>query len=75
MKMRFDSQLSLMNCQTFSTGFDSGALDGRNNSVMLVGTLKLRRGGPPSPIENESGMSAGVDGEADFLQIIERRLA
>ena len=36
--MRFDSQLSRMNCHTFSTGFSSGHLGGSGMSVMLSGT-------------------------------------
>ena len=36
--MRFDSQLSRMNCQTFSTGLSSGHFDGSGSSVMLAGT-------------------------------------
>ena len=39
--MRFDSQLSRMNCQMFSMGFNSGALGGNGNSVMLAGTSSL----------------------------------
>lgn len=36
--MRFDSQLSRMNCQTFSTGLSSGHLGGSGMRVMLGGT-------------------------------------
>src|SRR5215203_2218482 len=36
--MRFESQLSRMNCQTFSTGFNSGHLGGSARRVMLGGT-------------------------------------
>lgn len=36
--MRFDSQLSRMNCQTFSTGLSSGHLGGSGKRVMLSGT-------------------------------------
>ena len=39
--MRFDSQLSRMNCQMFSIGFNSGALGGKGSSVMLAGTSSL----------------------------------
>ena len=35
---RFDSQLSLMNCQIFSTGLSSGDFGGNDTSVMLGGT-------------------------------------
>jgi hypothetical protein len=36
--MRFESQLSRMNCQTFSTGLSSGHLGGSGIKVMLGGT-------------------------------------
>ena len=36
--MRFDSQLSRMNCQTFSTGLSSGHLAGSGSRVRLAGT-------------------------------------
>ena len=39
--MRLDSQLSRVNCQMFSMGFNSGALGGNGSSVMLAGTLSL----------------------------------
>ena len=37
-KIRFEIQLSRMYCQTFSTGFNYGALEGSGTSVMLAGT-------------------------------------
>ena len=40
--MRFDSQLSRMNCQQeFSTGLSSGERDGNGRMVMLSGRLSL----------------------------------
>ena len=39
--MRFDSQLSLMNCQTFSTGFNSGHLGGSGTMDMFSGTANF----------------------------------
>ena len=36
--MRFDSQLSRMNCQMFSTGLSSGHLGGSGMRVILAGT-------------------------------------
>ena len=39
--IRFDSQLSLMNCQMFSTGFNSGALGGRGKIVIFDGIVSL----------------------------------
>lgn len=40
-KTRFDSQLSRMNCQTFSTGFSSGHLGGSGMMLMLPGTASF----------------------------------
>src|SRR5829696_2549163 len=37
---RFESQLSRMNCQTFSAGLSSGHLGGSTTSVMLSGTTR-----------------------------------
>jgi hypothetical protein len=39
-KILFESQLSRMNCQTFSCGFNSGHLAGSGMSVILSGTFK-----------------------------------
>ena len=38
-KTRLDSQLSRMNCQTFSTGFNSGHLAGNGINVMFAGRI------------------------------------
>jgi hypothetical protein len=38
-KMRFDSQLSRMNCQTFSCGLSSGHFAGSGTMVMLAGIV------------------------------------
>jgi hypothetical protein len=38
--MRFDSQLSCMNCQMVSTGLSSGHLAGNGTMLMLAGTLR-----------------------------------
>jgi len=35
--MRFESQLSRMNCHTFSTGLSSGHFGGSGKRVMLAG--------------------------------------
>ncbi len=40
-KTRLDSQLSRMNCQMFSTGFNSGDLGGKSRIVMLGGIASL----------------------------------
>ena len=39
--MRFESQLSRMYCQIFSTGLSSGHFDGRARMVMLAGMSNL----------------------------------
>ena len=41
LNIRLDSQLSRMNCHTFSTGFSSGALGGNGSRVMLDGAVSL----------------------------------
>jgi hypothetical protein len=38
---RFEIQFSRMNCQMFSTGFNSGAFAGSGTSVMFDGTFSL----------------------------------
>jgi len=38
LKMRLESELSVMSCQKFSTGFSSGERSGRNISVTLSGS-------------------------------------
>src|SRR6266487_1589153 len=40
LKIRFESQLSRMNCHTFSTGLSSGHLGGSAMIVMLAGTTR-----------------------------------
>lgn len=59
-----------MNCQTFSTGFNSGDRGGRNINVMFSGTLELRRDVPASLIEDEHCMRAGTTGLADFGEML-----
>jgi hypothetical protein len=41
LKIRFESQLSRMNCQMFSCGFSSGHFAGNGIRVMLGGTINL----------------------------------
>ena len=43
LKIRFDNQLSRMNCQTFSTGFNSGDRGGSARTVMLSGIASAGR--------------------------------
>jgi hypothetical protein len=44
LKIRFESQLSRMNCQTFSCGFSSGHFAGNGTTVMLIGTVRRPEG-------------------------------
>jgi hypothetical protein len=39
--MRLESQLSRMNCQTFSITFNSGHFGGNGNSVMFAGMSSM----------------------------------
>jgi len=55
LKMRFDSQLSRMNCQTFSTGFSSGHRGGSGNRVDVWRHDRFGRTVPASLIEDDHG--------------------
>ena len=46
MNTRFESQLSRINCQTFSCGFSSGHFAGSETSVMFEGTGESLRSNP-----------------------------
>lgn len=47
-KILFQSQLSRMNCQAFSTGFSSGDLGGRGSRVVFFGTASFLVVGQPA---------------------------
>jgi len=69
--MRFDSQLSLMNCQMFSTGFNSGDFAGSG----YVGRHGQRfRDVPSSLIENQDGVRARRNSRGDFFKMQGHRL-
>ncbi len=55
--MRFESQLSRMNCQTFSTGFSSGHLGGSATRVMF-GARPAAREVPSGLLDEEHGMGS-----------------
>jgi len=57
--MRFDSQLSHMNCQTFSTGLSSRHLGGSGTRVMLGGTINTA---DPVPSASSSTREAYAPG-------------
>ena len=67
LKIRFDSQLSRMNCQTFSCGLSSGHLAGNGIRVMLGGTTS-RREMPAGLIDEQRGVAARRDLGGDFGQ-------
>ena len=51
--MRFESQLSRMNCQIVSTGLSSSDFGGSGKSVMLAGTGSFAETCHPGLIEDE----------------------
>ena len=73
--MRFDSQLSRMNCHTFSTGFNSGLRGGSGMSVDVVGHGEFGRAMPSGLIEKQDGVGAGRDVESDFRKVHAHGLA
>src|SRR5829696_5029662 len=56
--MRLESQLSRMNCQTFSTGFSSGHLAGSATRVMFGRHDEPARKVPSGPVDEEHGMGS-----------------
>src|SRR5262249_6093071 len=60
--MRLESQLSRMNCQTFSTGLSSGHFGGSRMMVILAGTSGQV---PAGLIDQEDGVGSGRDGCGD----------
>jgi hypothetical protein len=73
LKIRFESQLSRMNCQTFSTGLSSGHLGGSGMSVMFGG--QFGRAVPSGLIEQDDGVRAGRDVEGDLHEMHAHGLA
>ena len=69
LKIRFESQLSRMNCQTFSCGFSSGHFAGNGMSVMLGGTIELAGEMPAGLIDEQRGVRARRDLGGDFGQV------
>ena len=67
--MRFESQLSRMNCQTFSCGFNSGHFAGNGMSVMLGGTVRRPGEMPAGLIDEQRGVRARRDLGGDFGQM------
>ena len=73
--MRFDSQLSRMNCQTFSTGLSSGHLGGSGMSVIFGGTTSSADPCHSGLIEQDDGVRTGRDVEGDLLEMHAHGLA
>ena len=68
LKIRFESQFSRMNCQTFSCGFSSGHFAG--NGMSDVGRDGQAAGEMPAClIDEERGMGARCDLGGDFGQV------
>ncbi len=68
-KIRLDSQLSRMNCQTFSLTLSSGHLAGRGSRVMLGGTSSPAGEMPARLIQQQHGMATGADHGGDLGQV------
>jgi len=64
-KMRFDSQLSRMYCQMFSTGLSSGHFGGSGTMVMFGGTIS-RVQMPSCLVHEKHSMSTWLDGPGDL---------
>lgn len=72
--MRFESQFWRMNCQTFSTGFNSGDLGGSGRRVMLSGHDEPGGDVPACLVEDENGVRARRDRGADLDEMRLHRL-
>src|SRR5580692_4424609 len=68
-KTVFESQFWRRYCQTFSTGFSSGAREGRKIGVMLLGTSSFLVVCHPAPVEDENGVGARGDVARDFVEL------
>jgi hypothetical protein len=62
----FESQFWWRYCQTFSTGFNSGAREGRKNRHYVVGHFELGRRVPSGPVEQRNGT---VSVARDFVEV------
>ena len=64
--MWFESQLSRMNCQMFSTGLSSGHLAGSGDDADIFGCDERLCHMPPCPIHEYDGMGTRGHGLGDF---------
>jgi hypothetical protein len=80
--MVFESQFWRRYCQTFSTGFSSGAREGNQIGVMLAGIFSSgvvcqpasRQRKRCAEVEDENGVRAGSDIARDFVDVELHRL-
>src|SRR5438093_13044279 len=72
--MRLESQLSRMNCQTFSTGLSSGHFGGSTMMVILAGTRRRVDKVPAGLVDQEDGVGSGRDGCGDHGEVQVHRL-
>ena len=67
LKTRLESQLSRINCQTFSTGLSSGARGGSGIRVILSGTSRARE--VCHPAWHDDGMGTGFNDAGDLFEM------
>ena len=72
--MRFESQLSRMNCHTFSCGLSSGHLDGNATSVMLGGVTRRLDRCQPAWSSSSTACAPGAISVAIFGKMQVHRL-
>jgi hypothetical protein len=73
-KTRLESQCERRYCQTFSTGFSSGAREGRRIGVMFSGTSRRLAVCHPAAVEKQHGVGALTDMARDFVEVELHRL-
>jgi hypothetical protein len=69
LKTRLESQMSRMNCQTFSTGLRSWQLGGSGTRVMFGGTMSLSDRCQHGLVEEEHGVSTRRHGHRELGQM------
>jgi hypothetical protein len=67
--MRLGSQLARRYCQMFSTGFSSGAREGRKIGVILLGTLSLAVVCHPARSSNSTAWAPSADVAGDLVEV------
>ena len=72
--MRLESQLSRMNCQTFSTGLSSGHFGGKQNDGDVGRHEEARGQVPAGLVDQEDGVGSGRDGCGDLGEVQVHRL-